>query len=186
MLKRVSQILCQNSNFCNFQTTNQILIIKIMVPHEILGKNLHPINSAKFTFKSEITLMYRYVGTYFKTFEYRWRNICFWFQVAWVRVDTQTILTIHNNVITRNPRISLKRPSANEWILQLQRVQPNDRGWWDFTLWISSWPKWMLFVKGTLKSRQFELQWQAVRQSFDEILSHLPFKFQQNSFRRLY
>ena len=49
--------------------------------------------------------------------------------MAWVRVDTQTILSIHNNVITRNPRISLKRPAVNEWILQLQRVQPNDRGW---------------------------------------------------------
>ena len=36
-------------------------------------------------------------------------------QVAWVRVDTQTILTIHNNVITRNPRISLSRPEGNKW-----------------------------------------------------------------------
>ena len=36
-------------------------------------------------------------------------------QVAWVRVDTQTILTIHNNVITRNPRISLSRPGENKW-----------------------------------------------------------------------
>lgn len=51
-------------------------------------------------------------------------------QVAWVRVDTQTILTIHNNVITRNPRISLKRPKSNVWTLQLQRVQPDDRGWY--------------------------------------------------------
>ena len=47
-----------------------------------------------------------------------------------MRVDTQTILTIHNNVITRNPRISLKRPASNVWILQLQRVQENDRGWY--------------------------------------------------------
>ena len=47
-----------------------------------------------------------------------------------MRVDTQTILTIHNTVITRNPRISLMRPSANEWRLQLQRVQEKDRGWY--------------------------------------------------------
>ena len=47
-----------------------------------------------------------------------------------MRVDTQTILTIHNNVITRNPRISLKRPESNVWTLQLQRVQPDDRGWY--------------------------------------------------------
>eukprot|EP00093_Oithona_nana_P000812 00812.XXX_855_203_1 [CDS] Oithona nana genome sequencing. len=52
------------------------------------------------------------------------------YKVAWVRVDTQTILTIHNNVITRNPRISLKRPKSNVWTLQLQRVQPDDRGWY--------------------------------------------------------
>ena len=51
-------------------------------------------------------------------------------QVAWVRVDTQTILTIHNNVITRNPRISLSRPSSNQWFLHLQRVLPADRGWY--------------------------------------------------------
>ena len=29
------------------------------------------------------------------------------YKVAWVRVDTQTILTIHHNIITRNQRISL-------------------------------------------------------------------------------
>ena len=50
--------------------------------------------------------------------------------MAWVRVDTQTILTIHNNVITRNPRISLSRPASNQWFLHIQRVQPVDRGWY--------------------------------------------------------
>ena len=52
------------------------------------------------------------------------------FQVAWVRVDTQTILTIHNNVITRNPRISLSRPGENKWYLHMNSVQENDRGWY--------------------------------------------------------
>ncbi|XP_071749455.1 neurotrimin isoform X2 [Lepeophtheirus salmonis] len=52
------------------------------------------------------------------------------YKVAWVRVDTQTILTIHNNVITRNPRISLSRPTSNQWFLHIQRVQPTDRGWY--------------------------------------------------------
>ena len=51
------------------------------------------------------------------------------FQVAWVSVDSQTILSIHNAVITRNPRISLSRPSSNQWFLHIQRVQPMDRGW---------------------------------------------------------
>ena len=45
-----------------------------------------------------------------------WTNYIFLLlKVAWVRVDTQTILTIHNNVITRNPRISLSRPGENKW-----------------------------------------------------------------------
>ena len=33
-------------------------------------------------------------------------------------------------MITRNPRISLSRPSSNQWFLHLQRVQPLDRGWY--------------------------------------------------------
>jgi len=52
------------------------------------------------------------------------------FKVAWVRVDTQTILTIHNNVITRNPRISLSRPGENKWYLHMNSVQETDRGWY--------------------------------------------------------
>jgi len=52
------------------------------------------------------------------------------YKVAWVRVDTQTILTIHNNVITRNPRISLSRPGENKWYLHLNSVQESDRGWY--------------------------------------------------------
>ncbi len=55
---------------------------------------------------------------------------CACVQVAWVRVDTQTILTIHQNVITRNPRVSLKRPSSNQWFLNVQRAQETDRGWY--------------------------------------------------------
>jgi hypothetical protein len=52
------------------------------------------------------------------------------YKVAWVRVDTQTILTIHNNVITRNPRISLSRPGENLWFLHINNVQETDRGWY--------------------------------------------------------
>ncbi|XP_023345178.1 lachesin [Eurytemora carolleeae] len=52
------------------------------------------------------------------------------YKVAWVRVDTQTILTIHNNVISRNPRISLSRPGENKWDLHINSVQESDRGWY--------------------------------------------------------
>lgn len=65
-------------------------------------------------------------------YTYRHESLTFQYfsQVAWVRVDTQTILSIHNNVITRNPRISLSRPSNNQWFLHIQRVQPSDRGFY--------------------------------------------------------
>ena len=37
------------------------------------------------------------------------------YKVAWVRVDTQTILTIHHNIITRNQRISLSHHDHKIW-----------------------------------------------------------------------
>ncbi|XP_076238376.1 neurotrimin isoform X3 [Calliopsis andreniformis] len=52
------------------------------------------------------------------------------YKVAWVRVDTQTILTIHHNVITQNPRISLSYNDHRTWYLHIQRVQEVDRGWY--------------------------------------------------------
>lgn len=54
----------------------------------------------------------------------------FVFQVAWVRVDTQTILSIHHNVITQNPRISLSYNDHRSWFLHIRNVQEADRGWY--------------------------------------------------------
>ena len=52
------------------------------------------------------------------------------FQVAWVQVDTQTILTIHQQVITRNPRITLARDDHKSWHLHIKDLQEQDRGWY--------------------------------------------------------
>ncbi|XP_012283439.1 lachesin isoform X2 [Orussus abietinus] len=52
------------------------------------------------------------------------------YQVAWVRVDTQTILSIHHNVITQNPRISLSYNDHRSWFLHIKMVQETDRGWY--------------------------------------------------------
>ncbi|KAI4481189.1 hypothetical protein M0804_009815, partial [Polistes exclamans] len=52
------------------------------------------------------------------------------FQVAWVRVDTQTILSIHINVITQNPRISLSYNDHRSWYLHIKKTQESDRGWY--------------------------------------------------------
>jgi len=51
-------------------------------------------------------------------------------QVAWVRVDTQTILSIHHNVITQNPRISLSHSDHRSWYLYINDVHEADRGWY--------------------------------------------------------
>ncbi|XP_058791224.1 lachesin-like isoform X2 [Phymastichus coffea] len=52
------------------------------------------------------------------------------YKVAWVRVDTQTILSIHHNVITQNPRISLSYTDQRTWYLHIKDVQEIDRGWY--------------------------------------------------------
>ncbi|XP_050717275.1 lachesin-like [Eriocheir sinensis] len=52
------------------------------------------------------------------------------FKVAWVQVDTQTILTIHKQVITRNPRIALLHNDHRSWHLQIRDVKESDRGWY--------------------------------------------------------
>ncbi|XP_026292997.1 lachesin-like isoform X1 [Frankliniella occidentalis] len=52
------------------------------------------------------------------------------YKVAWVRVDTQTILSIHHTVITQNPRISLTHNDARSWYLHIKDVHETDRGWY--------------------------------------------------------
>eukprot|EP00095_Tigriopus_kingsejongensis_P007581 maker-scaffold506_size152672-snap-gene-0.21 protein:Tk07581 transcript:maker-scaffold506_size152672-snap-gene-0.21-mRNA-1 annotation:"neurotrimin isoform x4" len=51
-------------------------------------------------------------------------------QVAWVRVDTQTILTIHHHIITRNQRVSLSHHDHEIWRLHLENIQESDKGWY--------------------------------------------------------
>ncbi len=50
--------------------------------------------------------------------------------MAWVRVDTQTILTIHHNIITRNQRVSLAHHDTKRWSLHITNAQESDRGWY--------------------------------------------------------
>ena len=45
-------------------------------------------------------------------------------------MDTQTILTIHNSIITRNQRVSLSHREHKEWKLHISNVQEVDRGWY--------------------------------------------------------
>ncbi|XP_063619402.1 protein amalgam-like [Cydia splendana] len=50
------------------------------------------------------------------------------YKVAWLRVDTQTILTIGPHVITKNHRVGVARGSAQAWALTLRDVRPADGG----------------------------------------------------------
>lgn len=56
--------------------------------------------------------------------------VSFGFQVAWLRVDTQTILTIQTHVITKNHRIGVKHSEHRTWHLQIRDVRESDRGWY--------------------------------------------------------
>lgn len=50
--------------------------------------------------------------------------------MAWLRVDTQTILTIHNHLITKSSRISITHSESKTWYLHIRDVQEHDRGWY--------------------------------------------------------
>ncbi|XP_076266822.1 neurotrimin-like [Rhynchophorus ferrugineus] len=52
------------------------------------------------------------------------------YKVAWLRVDTQTILTIHNHVITKNHRIGVTHIELKTWHLHIRDVQESDKGWY--------------------------------------------------------
>lgn len=49
------------------------------------------------------------------------------FRTAWLRVEDKGILTIHNNIITRNYRVGLDNDNPNHFILTIKNVQPSDR-----------------------------------------------------------
>lgn len=51
------------------------------------------------------------------------------FRTAWLRVEDKGILTIHNNVITRNYRFGLlNNEDERNFILTIKNVQPTDKG----------------------------------------------------------
>ncbi|XP_076356551.1 lachesin-like isoform X2 [Tachypleus tridentatus] len=50
------------------------------------------------------------------------------YRVAWLRVKSKTILTIHNHVITRNYRIDLSHNNYRNWVLHINNVKESDRG----------------------------------------------------------
>lgn len=51
-------------------------------------------------------------------------------QVAWLRVDTQTILTIASHVITKNHRIAVTHIGHRVWSLHIKDTRKTDSGWY--------------------------------------------------------
>lgn len=51
-------------------------------------------------------------------------------QVAWLRVDTQTILTIQNHVITKNQRIGITNSEHKTWTMRIKDIKESDKGWY--------------------------------------------------------
>lgn len=51
-------------------------------------------------------------------------------QVAWLRVDTQTILTISSHVITKNHRIAVTHIGHRTWALHIKDTRQTDSGWY--------------------------------------------------------
>ncbi|XP_055908911.1 lachesin-like isoform X2 [Eupeodes corollae] len=52
------------------------------------------------------------------------------YKVAWLRVDTQTILTIQNHVITKNQRIGITYSEHKTWQLKIKDIKETDKGWY--------------------------------------------------------
>ncbi|ERL92110.1 hypothetical protein D910_09431, partial [Dendroctonus ponderosae] len=49
-------------------------------------------------------------------------------EVAWVRAEDQTILSLHSKVVTHNSRIGVTHDSANTWQLRIRQLKESDRG----------------------------------------------------------
>ncbi|XP_039951272.1 lachesin-like isoform X2 [Bactrocera tryoni] len=52
------------------------------------------------------------------------------YKIVWLRVDTQTILTIQNHVITKNNRMSIIHAEKRAWILRIRDVKEADKCWY--------------------------------------------------------
>ena len=52
----------------------------------------------------------------------------FFFKIAWIKVKTQSILTMDKQVITRNSRISISQREGDLWQLTIRNVRPSDQG----------------------------------------------------------
>lgn len=50
------------------------------------------------------------------------------FQVAWIRADDQTILTLHTRLVTHSSRYAVTNDSPESWQLHIRPLKVEDRG----------------------------------------------------------
>lgn len=51
-------------------------------------------------------------------------------QVAWIHVGRQMLLTIHKHVVVKIPRFSVSHDNQKTWLLHINNVQQDDRGYY--------------------------------------------------------
>lgn len=51
-------------------------------------------------------------------------------KLAWIHKDRHILLTLHDKVITRNPRVSVHHSNYRSWWLEIQDVKPEDSGFY--------------------------------------------------------
>ncbi|GBM22076.1 hypothetical protein AVEN_137384-1 [Araneus ventricosus] len=56
-------------------------------------------------------------------------KLIFALEVAWIKMDTQTLLTIHKHVITRDKRIRVTNNNL-QWNLHISKVEEKDKGYY--------------------------------------------------------
>jgi hypothetical protein len=49
-------------------------------------------------------------------------------QVGWLKAEDQTILTLHNRVVTHNVRVSVTHDNFRVWQLHIRQVKESDKG----------------------------------------------------------
>ncbi|XP_011308372.1 lachesin isoform X1 [Fopius arisanus] len=52
------------------------------------------------------------------------------YKVAWVHVGRQMLLTIHTHIVVKIPRFSVSHDKHKTWLLRIQNVQQEDRGYY--------------------------------------------------------
>jgi len=74
------------------------------------------------------TLISRYLITFRDNFTFACNVLSSVLQVGWLKAEDQTILTLHNKVVTHNSRISVTHDNHRTWQLHIRQVKESDRG----------------------------------------------------------